>query len=504
MLSRILTSDCLAKNPRVIDPACGSGIFLVEAFRRIVRYRVQIKHSPLTFNELKQIIHEQICGIELSKEAIRVAAFSLYLALLHYREPPSIMENPKLPHLIWNDKYSDIDNCFAVFIENNTFCPTITEEITIKFKLTTKRKFKGHRAARRLIDQSKKLPINNHSFDIVVGNPPWNSANILSRSEWQNKEHRIALDWNKFNNHLIGDKSYSQLFILRALSLVKQNGIIGLLVHSSVIFNQAETSKYFRQDLLSKVSIKEIINFAHVRHDYFTNAIAPFIFLLIQSRINNVANEYVIYSNVRRTRNLFNAPTVIFNKADQSVVRQIDFAHRDYLWKTYWWGNHRDAALLAALDLETKLSDFVKGVTPKPGFGFQLGTVAPIGALVYLPVLKSHGFKWYGPLSKDSFELTPKGTKRQPDERLYYGQRLIVAEGIKGDLGVCPRLESIDFSFRHTFYCVPLPNIPEWKAKVILGIILSSLGRYHAFMTSGAWGTWHEKINSGDILFNPD
>ncbi|MBW2740769.1 MAG: N-6 DNA methylase, partial [Deltaproteobacteria bacterium] len=34
VLSRVLTPDVLKKTPRVMDPACGSGIFLVEAFRR--------------------------------------------------------------------------------------------------------------------------------------------------------------------------------------------------------------------------------------------------------------------------------------------------------------------------------------------------------------------------------------------------------------------------------------------------------------------------------------
>ena len=38
-LNRTLTENRLKTNPRILDPACGSGIFLVQAFKRIVLYK---------------------------------------------------------------------------------------------------------------------------------------------------------------------------------------------------------------------------------------------------------------------------------------------------------------------------------------------------------------------------------------------------------------------------------------------------------------------------------
>jgi hypothetical protein len=46
----------------------------------------------LTPAALKKIIRDQLAGIEVNEEAIRIAAFSLYLALLHFQEPPAIWE----------------------------------------------------------------------------------------------------------------------------------------------------------------------------------------------------------------------------------------------------------------------------------------------------------------------------------------------------------------------------------------------------------------------------
>ena len=54
VLSRLLTVDVLKQNPKILDPACGSGIFLVEAFRRIIRYHIGQRSSVPSFNELKQ------------------------------------------------------------------------------------------------------------------------------------------------------------------------------------------------------------------------------------------------------------------------------------------------------------------------------------------------------------------------------------------------------------------------------------------------------------------
>ena len=104
ILSRVLTEDRLAGEPIILDPACGSGLFLVEAFRRIVRYRTQTQNSRLDWQQLRSILRTQIAGIEINEEALRVAAFSLYLAFMHYLEPKDILQHiakgRRLPNLI--------------------------------------------------------------------------------------------------------------------------------------------------------------------------------------------------------------------------------------------------------------------------------------------------------------------------------------------------------------------------------------------------------------------
>ena len=65
------------------------------------------------------------------------------------------------------------------------------------------------------------------------------------------------------------------------------------------------------------------------------------------------------------------------------------------------------------------------------------------------------------------------------------------------------RLEERGFSFRHTAYGIPLQRAAEWQAKVILGTLLSSLGRYCLFMRAGRWGPWYDEVTQDEVLAVP-
>jgi type I restriction-modification system DNA methylase subunit len=75
-------------NIKTLDPSCGSGIFLVQSFKRLVK-RYENKHNTKLndFTTLVKILKENIFGIEIETKSIKVAAFSLYLALLENLDP---------------------------------------------------------------------------------------------------------------------------------------------------------------------------------------------------------------------------------------------------------------------------------------------------------------------------------------------------------------------------------------------------------------------------------
>ncbi|MEN6473816.1 MAG: DNA methyltransferase, partial [Syntrophaceae bacterium] len=101
MLGEVLSwerLDRLEKNDEIIlDPACGSGIFLVEAYKRLVlhwRYRNDWKRPKQA--TLKKLLTTRLRGVDLEEGAVELAAFSLCLALCDALEPADIRASVKL------------------------------------------------------------------------------------------------------------------------------------------------------------------------------------------------------------------------------------------------------------------------------------------------------------------------------------------------------------------------------------------------------------------------
>jgi len=74
----------------VFDPACGSGAFLVQAYRRLVERTMQNEKRALKLTELRDLLKDNIFGVDRDPDACRVARMSLAIALLDYSDPPDV------------------------------------------------------------------------------------------------------------------------------------------------------------------------------------------------------------------------------------------------------------------------------------------------------------------------------------------------------------------------------------------------------------------------------
>ena len=232
VLAQTLTPEVLARKPRVIDPACGSGIFLVESFRRMVRHLcAQQNGKRVTPPQLRKLLRDRIAGIDVNEEAVRVAAFSLYLAFLHYQEPREINDERRLPYLKWvpsderhrRKRAMPGARFFDVLLHANSF-----EVVDGKYSAQVTRRF-GKACA-----------------SVVVGNPPWGSP---KKTDLVGQEAMKAIkawcDPNK--GRPLGDNELSQAFIHLTGALLKEGGRAGLLVSSGVLFKHHKNSREFRR-----------------------------------------------------------------------------------------------------------------------------------------------------------------------------------------------------------------------------------------------------------------
>jgi len=487
VLSQVLTPECLKKKPRILDPCCGSGIFLVEAFRRIVRYNFFKKGEMPSSTELRTIIKDQLAGIEINEEAIRVAAFSLYLALLHFQTPPAIWEQIKkgkrLPSLKYQQNASGTGERFNNLIEANAF------DIAAKIN-----------------DINVLKKFSSDCADVVVGNPPWGQpkkgdkigTDILQK----------ALDWCEEKSFPVGDKERSQAFIWKTLDFLKTEGVASLLVSTGVFFKNHENSQKFRRQWLSSIKLIEIINFSHVRDIFFSGAKSPFASVVFQ-KPNKFELQYQVvnYFSAKKSSQAVRLKSVVLSYTDLQRVQQIDLFENDKLWKIYWWGNHRDLALINTLGLHTNLKKFCD--LKKTGWGFSLGNKSQLSDWLYKYMeIPTEDISRYGNINQNKLKKTPlKVERRGKSEDLYCGQRILVKRGIsqsslpKGQIVV--RLESQEFAFRNSIYCVKLTEPDDWKYNIILAILWSSLARYYFFLTTSNWGLWHHEIQYGELLDLP-
>ena len=477
VLSRILTPDVLKGKPRVLDPACGSGIFLVEAFRRFVRYEWHRDKQPPTFAALKRILKEQIAGIEVNGEAARVAAFSLYLSMLHYLDPPDInrqieMGN-RLPNLVASENTGSSTNHFHCILPGDAFDTRIIES-----NPTWKERFGAGCA------------------DIVVGNPPWGAPGTKANVEIKAR-HKGMVDWCKSNNKPIGDMESSQAFLWRALDFLKTGGKAGMLVIAGVLFKHNTTSRAFRKEWFDSVSLDEIFNFSHVRKFFFKGANAPFLALCF--RKESQQGKPVHYWSAKQAVNIKKTQSLMFSRYDMNVLSAEDLSGSS-VWKELWFGRALDRELLRFLKQKKRLGQFAD--REKCGRGYEIvSKPKSAGALQSFESLVVGSFSRYDSLE---FSTPPQKVYRLGNLNIYDGNRLLVQRGIQEkatDKGrIIARWEAGPFCFTNALFGIKLESPQEWKYKTILGILWSSAARYFFFMTSSNWGLWHHDIHLKDEL----
>ncbi|MDR3000456.1 MAG: SAM-dependent methyltransferase [Fibromonadaceae bacterium] len=231
-------------NCKVLDPSCGSGIFLVETLRKLIEQ--YLLNNPSTKRNSKQfksaiieIVKDNIYGVDKDESAVQVAIFSIYLTLLDYLEPPEI-ESFKFPELL----------------DSNFFCDDFFNESADFNQLKEK------------------------DFSFILGNPPWMRGKNEKKTPLYVKYINERKNKEKMKEGPIVDirnKEIAQTFLLRSSDFSKEKTKCALIVTSKVLYNLQ--SKDFRKYLLHNYQIERVFELAPVRREVFDKsndkAIAP-------------------------------------------------------------------------------------------------------------------------------------------------------------------------------------------------------------------------------------
>lgn len=92
---------------RVIDPACGSGAFLVHVLERLTRLHVVAGDRREPFAIRRDVLTRSIFGVDINATAVWLCELRLWLALVVDHDAPDAMAIPPLPNLDHNIRCGD-------------------------------------------------------------------------------------------------------------------------------------------------------------------------------------------------------------------------------------------------------------------------------------------------------------------------------------------------------------------------------------------------------------
>jgi len=313
---------------RVLDPGCGSGIFLVAMFNLLAAQ--WLRDNPARTKKTKaqallDILQQRIRGVDLNLDACRITAFSLYLALFEKLQPIDLDEFKEkvradhfLPPLVWSTK-EGLKADPAVIMHGDFLRDTLPLE-------------KDH--------------------DLIIGNPPWESRG----------KEQIALHFAK-----------------RTPEFLRDGGIGCLILPTTILVNRYGT---LDGDWFRAVTVEKMVQLADYRKLMFASAIHAG-FILRYQKSKPTLEHTVIYETPKVSRFDRRRGVIVVEPDDQKAVLQRDVVEailRDKkekqgqlqtLWSRKFWGSARDESFMRRLDFFPRLIESKQKMKWRGGVGFK-------------------------------------------------------------------------------------------------------------------------------------
>ncbi|MCJ2030431.1 N-6 DNA methylase [Methylobacterium sp. J-043] len=257
---------------RIIDPAAGSGVFLVGAFRRIMERATPMNGwSREHIHRAHDLLKSCIFGAEKQAQATNVCRFSLYLTLLDY-----------VGHAPIEDLVSAAGDV--------KFLPDLTKNIrcTNAFDLTSD------------LLTFDLLDIKQKRYTHVIGNPPWSQkggqkdrANVRSDRRDEAIVERFSKDLDKVEEPVVQGRM-SDLFVwLAKRHLAEHNGVIALVLPTRSLVGLQ--SGRFAHAVARAMTPVFIGNLSHLRRKLFDGAQAPATIAVLRNRPPERTDHVAIY-----------------------------------------------------------------------------------------------------------------------------------------------------------------------------------------------------------------
>ena len=249
-----------ANEARVLDPACGAGVFLVLAFRRLYREHWRASGKRPDTRAIRSILERQLVGLDINDSALNMAALSLYLTAIELDPKPVPPE--KL-------KFRDLRNL-------------------VLFNMKPHDHPKGRATLGSLRPDEDRF---NRKFDLVLSNPPWTSL--------EEKDRSVADEFTILSRDIVRRRSQDPTaayqnpdsgpdlpFVWKSTEWCKPEGRIALALPARILFKQGPVPTAARDTLFRLLEVAGIINGSNLSDtDVWPEMGQPFMLLFARNRV---------------------------------------------------------------------------------------------------------------------------------------------------------------------------------------------------------------------------
>jgi type I restriction-modification system DNA methylase subunit len=467
---------------KILDPCCGSGIFLVLVYRKLIEKALEKGDGKLEPFELKNILVNNIYGVERNPEACYITEFSLLLMMLNYIELPELHKNEDF-------KFPSLHN------KNIFVCDF--------FK-----------------NQSDFWQLNK-SFDWIIGNPPWKEIKP------KDTEEDCARDWIKDNlkDRPATGNRISEAFTWRVMDLLDADGLVGLVTPAMSLFNH-ESEKY-RQNFFVAAKIFRVTNFTNMRQVLFSRrAVAPSVTLIYAQTDPNenkpdilhyapfVANQvsnisFINHKKIKEEKKITWSITINENEIQSVSYNEIEQGLAE-TWKIALWGDYRDKKVIEYIK---RLFPLTLGCLEEENSwhlhqGIQLREIPTDEKLYHKPELQGKmvldakkmsksGYRFSFPQIALNKVITEKNCyiRKQSGD---IGINIVKAPHFVINPNYCAYSDQ-DFVIPHSQIGMSVTWDDSRHLQAISVLINSSIIQYYLFFCSPSWGIERDKVYLEDV-----
>ncbi|MBI3219901.1 MAG: N-6 DNA methylase [Bacteroidetes bacterium] len=448
------------KTCKILDPSCGSGIFLVQAYRRMVE-----RHLTISDEILISILVENIYGIDRDANALNVAVFSMYIALLDYKNPKSLIDF-KLPRLLGKNLF------LADF-----------------FDLTS--------------SYNRDPAFEKRQFSFIVGNPPWGRKNSP-------KEDYHHLNYISDKKLPVAKFEISQSFLYRCADFLAPTSEGCFVITSKALYNQ--WSDKFKKDFFKKFFIEDILDLSPVRRIIFEGAMNPPAVMRFRSAMDQDTSENIVqHTSLKANLFLKHFRMLVIEKQDRKEIKQAILSQYPWIFKALLYGTEADLRFLQRLyAMKTKIADHIASdaqLVSGDGILKQGKPKDPSTAgrdLLGMSKIQTDHLTDFYFIPNDKIKVTKNDLpiKSGANINQYLGTKLVFKARTKNESEIVASIVDKEAVYIHCTFGIASRKKPD-VVHELFTIFKSRLFAYYQFLTSANWGVYIPEIQLTEYLSFP-